>query len=354
MTKETPFTPERIYDDGRKRFSGGGRLGKALLVLMGLVFGFIILEAAASVAERAQAHKAGYSPVRGHRSREPLNAAGYRDLDHAKKKPPGVHRLVVVGDSFTYGAGVLLDDTYGKRLERALSTSRSEPWESIILATPGIGTEEEEQIVQNEALAYSPDVLVLGYVLNDAEGHDDAERRRALDWSQAEEEKRRPPLWRRSALFRLVADRLHATRENRLRVENHLALYRDGAPGFTAARQAIGRVAARCRDERVPLVAAIFPLFANSLDTAYPFESVHQKVGAVFKSSGAVVVDLLPYYRDLDWRLLVVEGARDEHPNELAHRIAAQALLQGLQQTLPPRTNPSRRLKDRPEGRHVT
>jgi hypothetical protein len=38
-------------------------------------------------------------------------------------------------------------------------------------------------------------------------------------------------------------------------------------------------------------------------------------------------LDLLPFYRGLDWKLLVVEGGADEHPNEIAHRIAAEALL---------------------------
>ena len=59
--------------------------------------------------------------------------------------------------------------------------------------------------------------------------------------------------------------------------------------------------------------------------------AVHQKVATVARSAGATVVDLLPYYRGMDWHLLVVEGALDEHPNELAHRIAAQALLAALE-----------------------
>ena len=75
----------------------------------------------------------------------------------------------------------------------------------------------------------------------------------------------------------------------------------------------------------------LFPLFANPLDDRYPFVSVHEKVGAIARSAGATLVDLLPYYHGMDWRLLVVEGARDEHPNELANRIAAQALLAALQ-----------------------
>ncbi len=326
--------PERRYYDQRSRPRVRKRgLAEALLLLFGLTLGALALEGLAWVSERAQPQKGGYSPVRGRKSREPMNSSGYRDVEHAKEKPPGVRRAVFVGDSFTYGAGVLLDDTYPKRTERALSFSRSEKWESIVLAVPGIDTEDEAKIVENEAFAYSPDVLVLGYVLNDAEAPDAAERRRATDWTEAEALKRNPPLWRRSAFVRLVADRLHAARENRERSQNHLALYRDGAPGFRAVKKSIDAMATRCREKNVPFVVVLFPLFANPLDEDYPFASVHEKMAAVCRSAGVTCLDLLPYYQGMDWHLLVVEGAKDEHPNEIAHRIAAQALVSALEST---------------------
>lgn len=324
--------PERDYLDRRSR--GGKRQqrwAESLLLAAGVALGAGVLEGGARMAATARSSRGGYSPVRGHRSREPRNAAGYRDVEHATEKPPGVRRAVFVGDSFTYGVGVLLDDTYPKRAERGLSAARSETWESIVLAVPGIDTEEEEVILDHEGFNYSPDLVVLGYVLNDAEDPNAAERRRAAEWTRAEEATRNPPIWRRSSILSLIADRLHATRENRARIENHLALYRDGAPGFTAVRKSIDAMAARCRERGVPFVVVLFPLFANPLDDQYPFASVHAKMAAVVRSTGATLVDLLPYYRGMDWRLLVVEGARDEHPNELAHRIAAQALLAALE-----------------------
>jgi hypothetical protein len=266
-----------------------------------------------------------------------MNQAGYRDEPHSIQKPAGVRRAVFVGDSFTYGVGILLDDTYAKRTERGLTQKRSEPWESIVLAVPGIDTEQEEVILEKEGFAYSPDLVVLGYVLNDAEDEGAAEQRRAKDWAEAESEKRSPPFWRRSALFSLVADRLHATAENRKRVRNYLDLYQEGQPGFMAVKKSIDAMATRCRERGVPFVVVIFPLFANPLDDTYPFLLIHEKVGALARSSGAKIVDLLPYYHGMDWHLLVVEGARDEHPNELAHRIAAQALLSALSEiSFPP------------------
>jgi hypothetical protein len=85
----------------------------------------------------------------------------------------------------------------------------------------------------------------------------------------------------------------------------------------------------------VPLVVAIFPLFGNPLDESYPFRPVHEKVAAAAARAGGRVVDLLPVYEGLRWDVLVVDGARDEHPNEVAHRIAARFLLRALDDVVP-------------------
>ena len=90
-----------------------------------------------------------------------------------------------------------------------------------------------------------------------------------------------------------------------------------------------------CRARGVPLVVAIFPLFGNPLDERYPFEQIHAKVADAAGRAGARVVDLLPAYRGLRWDLLVVDGVDDEHPNEIAHRIAAGVLLRELDSVVP-------------------
>ncbi|MEO8499651.1 MAG: SGNH/GDSL hydrolase family protein [Vicinamibacteria bacterium] len=301
------------------------------LLLFSLAFGLLGLEVAVRLATPRPLPRNGYPVVRGGASFRPENSAHYRDIEHARPKPKGVHRAVFVGDSFTYGAGVLFDDTYAQRVARGLSADRGETWEAVVLAIPGIATDREARIVREEAFLYEPDMLFLGYVLNDAEVEGAGERKRAEDWLDESHDPDAPRAgWRRSALLSLFVGRLYATRQNRERIRNYLSLYEDDQPGYKAVVKGLTEIATQAHEHKVPLIVAVFPLFGNPLDHTYPFGSIHKRLEALCRPLGVIYVDLLPYYLDLDWKLLVVEGGADEHPNEVAHRIAAQALLRAV------------------------
>ena len=196
-----------------------------------------------------------------------------------------------------------------------------------------MNTVDEAAQLETEGVAYEPDVVILGFVLNDSEDANAAEARRAAEWAEPREKPR--SLLDHSALWRLVSARLWATAENRRRISGYRSMYADDAPGWIAARAALRRMGGLCRERGVPFVVVIFPLFGNPLDDRYPFPEIHAKVAQAAAEAGGRVVDLLPAYRGLRWDLLVVNGVDDEHPNEIAHRIAAGVILHALDDVVP-------------------
>lgn len=315
----------------------GSRLAEVGLLLVSLALALLVGEAAARLLGSGDGGP-GYAPLKtGRRERQPINAAGYRDLERAQPKPKGVRRALCLGDSFTWGVGILFDDAWPQRVERTLSRTRGERWEAVNLAEPGMNAVEQVSRLESEGWGYEPDVVVLAWVLNDSEDENAAEARRARDWEEGE---RRPPtladrLAARSALFRVVSTRLRATAENRRRITGYRSMYADGYAGWVKARQALVSMGGMCRARGVPFAVVIFPLFANPLDARYPFAELHAKVAQAAGEAGARVVDLLPSYARVDWKLLVVDGTADEHPNEIAHRIAAQAIVRAVDEIVP-------------------
>ena len=90
------------------------------------------------------------------------NAQGWRALrDYTSEKPPGV-RIVVLGDSFTFGEGKQDEEVWPVQLERQLDGT-----EVLNFGVRGYGTDQQLLVLEEEALKYRPDVVVLGFFLED-------------------------------------------------------------------------------------------------------------------------------------------------------------------------------------------
>jgi hypothetical protein len=70
----------------------------------------------------------------------------------------------------------------------------------------------------------------------------------------------------------------------------------------------------------------IFPLFSWELDDRYPFRDIHDRLHRDLETAGLPYLDLLPAYRGLEHRTLEAVPFKDPHPNDVAHRIAAEEL----------------------------
>ncbi|MFQ5603191.1 MAG: SGNH/GDSL hydrolase family protein [bacterium] len=98
------------------------------------------------------------------------NSAGFRDRSHSRNKPEDVTRILILGDSFTFGPGVAQEYIFPRLMEKLLNqaTQNKNSYELITMACGGWGPEHYLAALQHEGLAYSPDLIVLAiYVDND-------------------------------------------------------------------------------------------------------------------------------------------------------------------------------------------
>ena len=95
-----------------------------------------------------------------------INAAGMRDHEYPIEKPPGVKRIAVLGDSFTFGMAVDLQDTYVKQLEDLLR-EQGAAVEVMNFGVIGYGMWQFSAVLEEKVLAYDPDVIVVGFFLDD-------------------------------------------------------------------------------------------------------------------------------------------------------------------------------------------
>jgi len=91
------------------------------------------------------------------------NAEGWRSRhDYAHARQPGVGRIAVLGDSFTFGEQAHDDDVWTVDLERQLDHT-----EVYNFGVHGFGTDQQLLVLEHDALAYHPDIVVLGFFVED-------------------------------------------------------------------------------------------------------------------------------------------------------------------------------------------
>jgi len=98
-----------------------------------------------------------------------INSQGMRaDRDFARQKPPGLKRIVALGDSFTIGYEVANEETFSSVLERSLR-AKGLNVEVINAGVSGYSNAEECLYLERELLSYSPDLVIVSFYANDLE-----------------------------------------------------------------------------------------------------------------------------------------------------------------------------------------
>ena len=103
-----------------------------------------------------------------------INNLGFRDpRDYALEKAPGTFRILVLGDSVTFGHGSLFETTYPYLLEQRLKRWRpSVNWEVWNLGVPGYNTRQELRYLEEVGAKFKPDLVIVGFFPNDFDGND--------------------------------------------------------------------------------------------------------------------------------------------------------------------------------------
>ena len=241
------------------------------------------------------------------------------------------HRIVVVGDSFTWGDGVEVEETYPFLLQSLLRERRSEAdIEVINWSRPGWNTWRELRSIEPQLPVLEPDLLIIGYCINDAEP---INRRQLLELRRALRTAQREPtqpllvwLHEHTRLGALVYDFAENRRLRRAVTTYYQTLYDPGRSGWVRTREALKQFEKISRRMSIPMFMLIFPIFDSQLDHRYAYRDLHTLVAETAGHIGIDVVDLLPTYEGIDGRKLAVVPFSDAHPSPLAHRIAAEEI----------------------------
>jgi hypothetical protein len=105
-------------------------------------------------------------PDTGEVSHYQTNSQGWKDVEHPLQKPPGVVRILFIGDSVTWGT-VHLRDIYTRKVENLLRAQGFANTEVISIGAIAWGTDQALEVLRGEGVDYHPDFVVYQFTVND-------------------------------------------------------------------------------------------------------------------------------------------------------------------------------------------
>ena len=284
------------------------------------------------------------------------NSQGFRSPEYTTAHPPGVFRIVCVGDSFTYGWGVRAPETFPPALERlfARDGKKHPPVEVINIGIAGSRPTDNfvRLLAHGESLA--PDLVIFQLQSNDleysllcpyvdffGEYFFNQDHRGGLEnWLTTKTVlggKMRKAEEKKYAHALLVSEEKRMIRPDSF----ELRFYREVLEALAEWRKRTG----------VPVLFLSFPLmdsnprgnnFKNYTEPNQANANL-ERMAAIAKTYGFPLVNMIEVLRQKAAGRYMAVSEHDGHPNPLSHELAAEALHDAITRVLFPKGLPTPR-----------
>jgi lysophospholipase L1-like esterase len=256
------------------------------------------------------------------------NDLGFRDRQaHIPAKQPGEFRIVVLGDSFTFGPGVEYEHLYTTLLNSRLA--RSHPDVKVInLAVEGYNIIQYEAVLEEVGQRLQPDLLVVAmFPVNDFElGDYENHRRIALGGEP------HLPWYLSLYVYRAYLHRIPQV-ASKLLARAHPRAASGPDIGWEQNVAALKQIHVLTLAHQTPLTVALLP-HTKGFETQ---RKIFARVEEVCAAERLECLDLLESFRAAGVRDgALVLNAIDSHPNEEYHRLMSAQLAARLEPRIPP------------------
>ena len=273
-----------------------------------------------------------HSPLFQHGGdREPRNP---RNLTW--EKPEGIKRIVILGDSLTFGDGVKATETYPFKLQQKLDQYQQGRFQVLNLGIMGINTDQEAMILTGQnpyfgrpALDFDPDVLVLTVCINDIELMPDPKPRPETLMLPHSIHQYLRQHYRLYQFVHTTFNQLWATLGFQPSYTGYLQkLYSSETSEWKQFQYYLDGIIRTAQQRDIPFLLVLFPSL-EQLDETHHHLEFYEKVAKIGRDHGVEVLDLFPLFQGKEassFRVSLMNG----HPNAAAYDIAAEAMYQHL------------------------
>ena len=265
------------------------------------------------------------------------NSFRIRDYEYSLKKPINTFRIAVLGDSITASIDLPLNKTYPKLLEQALKSSE-EQIEVINFGIDGYSSIQEYELLKQKVYAFEPNMIIIQFFLNDL-----VHSPRPLRYfvNESEEYKSREKMisaslsvkcklknYFKNTNFIKYSKTINLIKNAFLRNEDYFHSISRNNCYWERINYAYKGILEITEENNMTLFVVVYPALENFQD--YQFIDIHKKIGNILDENNIEYIDLLLEFSKYPASQLRIKPEDTIHPNELGHKIAAEAIYQKL------------------------
>lgn len=266
-----------------------------------------------------------------------INSHGLRDYDFPLDKGKS-YRIIILGDSNTFGWGVELENTYPKILETLLRERRINA-QVINAGIYGYNTQQEALFLRKEILKLSPDLVIVAFLANDTVAQGVVPMHPFVKHCESYYH-----LWFFEFLKSRINRAINKDNKNKIGYNEREAdfyplkvklanpnvsyeeAFSDNFLGWRKCKESLLDIKRSSKEKEFDLYLIILPIF-NEDFVNYRLTWIHEKVRLYSESIGIQTSDFYRYFRNLDNASLQNLEINDKgHPNALGHKIIAEKL----------------------------
>ena len=262
-----------------------------------------------------------------------VNSLGFREREFINPPPDDLFRIAVVGDSITYGQGLLADARMTNLLQERLDPTATEI-EVLNFGRPGAETIDQLEFLHSAVLPGQPDFVLLQWFVNDLEGHNKSgrPRRHRLMPNDTLHEL----FWRRSALYvvtQIAFDQaIRSLSDSPSYAEYMAARFADPASkDLTDYVETLSEFIGTARSAGAELGMLLYPRVPDYRDGHYPHGYLHDHILRTCATHEITCVDLRDALFAVGDNAALAVNRLDAHPSALANRIMADAVLNAFE-----------------------
>jgi hypothetical protein len=246
-----------------------------------------------------------------------INSLGFRDEELTNPKPLNEKRILVLGQSITFGWGVPKDSIFLERVEHALNNKNEVHYSFINSGIGNYNTELENILFRKNLPIVKPDMVILHCFLRDAE----------LIPSQSQN-----LLIANSYLVAYIYIKIKQAfffngQKYKSIGEYYLNMYQQGSEGWIREQTALLAIKKKCEDNNIPFKILIQPDL-NEIGVNSPQEKCYKLIREFLQSNNFTFIDMSPIFREKVKDLHTIWVSKeDSHPNSVGHKIIAEELI---------------------------